>query len=210
MDEAAGAAARRVLRWAATRRSRSDLSWIDALSTEIDEIETGRSQLAWALGALRLIWTERRPTMRSTWHGRMVWVGSAGGLGGWRVYPPAVVGGLLIATWSYSHRQDDLLIPVLASLALAPYYGVIGVCWGRSRTIGTAALVGAVTAVAGFGIVVVLAAGYAAVSESGLTALLWLVFGLVFGFTVALVGAFSALVGAVLAHPTSIMRQLGR
>jgi hypothetical protein len=140
----AGSVARWLLRWATTRHDVSRPSWIHALSAEFDEIGTGRSQLAWAVGSLRVLWAERRMSRRSRLWVRLRWMGSAGGLGGLRVYTPAVVGGILMATWSYWHRDDDAPIPLIAAVLLAPYYALIGLWWGRRRTVGTAALVGAV------------------------------------------------------------------
>jgi hypothetical protein len=183
-------------------------SWIHALSAEFDEIGTGRSQLAWAVGSLRVLWAERRMSRRSRLWVRLRWMGSAGGLGGLRVYTPAVVGGILMATWSYWHRDDDAPIPLIAAVLLAPYYALIGLWWGRRRTVGTAALVGAVTALVGFGIVTLLTAIETAVTETAVRAAVWLVFGLVYAIMVALVGAFCGLAGGTLARPSSILRSL--
>jgi hypothetical protein len=126
--------------------------------------------------------------MGRKWRVRLRWLGSAGGLGGLRVYIPGVVGGILMATWSYRHRGVDAPIPVFAALMLAPYYALIGFCWARSRTVETAALVGAVTALLGFEIVVLAVAVYAGVTEFALKSVAWLVFGLGFVLVVGLAG----------------------
>ena len=71
-------------------------------------------------------------------------------------------------------------------------------------------LLGAVTALVGFEIVTLLTAIRAAATDSASTSVLWLVFGLGFSATVALVGAFCGLAGGTVAHPTSILRSMRR
>jgi hypothetical protein len=85
---------------------------------------------------------------------------------------------------------------------------LIALWWGRRRTVETAALVGAVTALVGFEIVTLLTAIETAATETGVNAAVWLVFGLVYATMVALVGAFCGLAGGTLARPSSIIRSL--
>lgn len=210
LDRTAGWMARWLLRWATTRCDVSRPSWIHALSAELDQIPTGRSQLAWAVGCLRVLWVERRTSRRSSLRVRLRWVGSAGGLGGVRVYTPALFGGILMAAWSYWHREDDAPIPLLAAVLLAPYYTLIGLWWGRSRSVRTAALVAAVTALLGFEFVTVLTAIRAAATHSASKSVLWLLFGLGYAAMVALVGAFCGLAGGSLTHPISTIRSMRR
>jgi hypothetical protein len=210
LDGAAGSMARWLLVWATSRRDVTKPSWIHALSAELDHIGTGQSQLAWAVGCLRVLWAEGRASRRSRLRVRLRWVGSAGGLGGLRVYAPALFGSILMVAWSYWHREDDAPIPLLAALLLAPYYALIGLWWGRKRSVRTAALVAAVTALVGFELVTVLTAIQAAATDSASKSVLWLFFGLGFATTVALVGAFCGLAGGSLAHPISTIGSIRR
>jgi hypothetical protein len=162
------------------------------------------------MGGLRLLWIERRTAMGRKWRVRLLWLGSAGGLGGLRVYIPGVVGGIGMATWSYWHRGEDLPIPLFSAFIFAPYYALLGFWWARSRTVGTAALVGAVTALVGFELVTLATAVYTAVTEFALKSVAWLVFGLGYALLVGFVGAICGLIGGALARPTAIIRALGR
>jgi hypothetical protein len=56
LDRLAARTARRLLVWGAARLEGTERAWLDALAGELDEIEGGRAQLAWALGGLRLVW----------------------------------------------------------------------------------------------------------------------------------------------------------
>ncbi len=211
VDRAAGSLAAWLLRWLTARGVSSTASpWIDALTAEMGEIGSGRSRLVWALGGAGLLIRQRLWNTGRRWRVRLCWVGSAGGLGGLRVYLPAVAAGLLMAVWSYGYRDADAPVPVLAALLLTPYYVVVGLWWGRRGRVETAALVGAVTAFTGFEIYVISMAILIAATESGLNALTWLGFGLGFALLVALVGAFCGLIGGTLAHPAAILRSIHR
>jgi hypothetical protein len=159
---------------------------------------------------VELLLSQRLMSIEPRWGLRLRWVGSAGGLGGLRVYIPAVAGGTLMAVWSYGYRDADAPIPVLAALLLAPYYGVIGLWWARRGRVETAALVGAVTSLVGFEIFVMSSAIYIAATQSALNSLTWLGFGAEFALLVALVGAFCGLIGGTLAHPAAIIRLVRR
>jgi hypothetical protein len=64
LDRLAARTARRLLAWSATQVDRGELSWLDALAAEMEEIEGGGAQLMWAVGGLRLVWRNgRRQTM---------------------------------------------------------------------------------------------------------------------------------------------------
>jgi hypothetical protein len=148
--------------------------------------------------------TERRRAAR------LRWVGSAGGLGGLRVYLPALVGGMLMAVGSYGYRDADAPVPVLAALVLTPYYAVVGPWWARRSSIEIAVLVGAVTALVGYEIFVMSAAVYMAATESAVNSLTWLGFGVGFALLVALVGAFCGLIGGTLAHSAATIPSIRR
>jgi hypothetical protein len=60
LDRLAARTARRLLAWSAARLSGNERAWLRALAGELDEIEGGRAQLAWALGGLRLVWLGER------------------------------------------------------------------------------------------------------------------------------------------------------
>lgn len=113
-----------------------------------------------------------------------------------------------MAIGSYWYRDVDAPIPLLAAVVLAPYYGLVGFWWARRARIETAAMMGAVTALVGFEIVVVLTAMLDVAMGATPKSVLWLVSGLLFAPTVGLVGAFCGLVGGALAHPTSIISTL--
>jgi hypothetical protein len=98
----------------------------------------------------------------------------------------------------------------VAALIVAPYYVLIGFCWVRSRTVLTAALVGAVTALVGFEIVLFDTAVYTAVTEFALKSVVWLGFGLAYALVVGLVGAAFGLAGGAVVHPASIIRSVRR
>lgn len=214
LDHAAGSVAAWLLRWAATRHISPELTWIHALGAEVDEVETGWARLTWALGVVRVLWIESRTTRRHTWLVRLGWIGSAGGLGAWRAYVPALVGGIAMTTWSYWHRGEDIPVPVFAAIVTSPYYMVVGFCWGRTRNIQTAALMGAATALIGFELTCVATAVYASLTASssygGFAVAIWLMFGLAWVLPVGFVGALSGLLGGVLAHPVSFIRSLRR
>lgn len=210
LDRAAGSVARRLLRWATSRRGGPELTWVHALGAELDEIATGWSQLRWALGAVRLRLIETSPARRHRWHVRLRWVGSAGGLGGFRVYGPAVAGGAAMSLWVYANRGADAPLPLAAAVFAGPYFAVIGFRWARRRTAPIAAAVGAVTAVVGFEIAIVGTAVYTVVTESALNATVWFGFGIAFALPVGFFGALAGLVGAVAAHPISSIRAFRR
>lgn len=210
LDRTAGSVARRLLHWATSGRSGQELTWVRALGAEVDEIATGWSQLRWALGAVRLRWIESSPARRRRWHVRLRWIESAGGLGGLRVYGPAVVGGIGMSLWVYANRGADAPLPLAAAVLAGPYFAVIGCCWARRRTPPIAAAVGAVTALVGFEIVTIGTAVYTVVTESALNATVWLGFGIAFVLPVGFVGAVAGLVGAVAAHPISSVRAIRR
>lgn len=172
----------------------------------MDEVKTGWSQLGWALGAVRLRWIESSPERRRRWQVRLRWIESAGGLGGLRVYVPAVVAGIAMSVWVYAHRGADAPLPVAAAVLAGPYFAVIGFCWARRRTAPIAAAVGAVTALVGFEIVTIGTAVYTVVTESALNAVVWLGFGVAYVLPVGLVGALSGLIGALAAHPICSIR----
>jgi hypothetical protein len=210
VDRAAGLLAGWVLRLLSAQGDPSTPSWIDALTAEMGEIGSGRSRLAWALGGVGLLLRQRLMTSKRRWIARMRWVGSAGGLGGVLVYLPALVGGILMAVGSYGYRDADAPVPVVAAMALTPYYAVVGLWWARRCSIEIAALVGAATALAGYETFVVSAAIYLAATESAVNSLTWLGFGVGFALLVALVGAFCGLIGGTLAHPAKIIRSICR
>jgi hypothetical protein len=121
-----------------------------------------------------------------------------------RAYGPGLAGGVLAGIWSYWHRDEDLPNLLLAAVMLMPYYGLIGFWWARrTRTTGTAALMGGVTAVLGFEVVILLTATQATITDTAGKSLLWLFAGLLFATPVFLLGAFCGLVGGALAHPAS-------
>ncbi|MGW4529248.1 hypothetical protein [Amycolatopsis sp. NPDC004378] len=210
LDRVAGSVARRLLRWATGRRSGQELTWVRALGAEIDEMTTGWSQLHWALGVLRLRWIESSPARRRRWQTRLRWIESAGGLGGLRVYGPAVAGGIVMSLWVYANRGADAPLPLAAAFLAGPYFAVIGFCWARRRTAPVAAAVGAIAAVVGFEIVTIGTAVYTVVTESALNATVWLGFGIAYVLPVRFVGAIAGLVGAVAAHPISSIRAFRR
>jgi hypothetical protein len=210
VDRAAGSAAAWVLRVLTARADRSMKAWMDALTAEVNEIRSGPSRLAWALGGVGLLLRQRLITSERSWRVRLRWVGSAGGLGGSRVYLPAVASSILMAVGSYGYRDADAPVPVVAAMALTPYYMVVGLCWARHRSIEIGALVGAVTALVGYESFVVSAALYLAATESAVNSLTWLGFGVGFALLVALVGAFCGLIGGTLAHPVVIIRSIRR
>lgn len=125
-----------------------------------------------------------------------------------RLYDPGVAAGVVVAICSYWYRDVDAPIPLLAAVVLAPYYALIGFWWARRARIETAAMMGAVTALVGFEVVVLLTAIQDAATDAVPKSVLWLFAGLLFAPTVALVGAFSGLVGGALAHPTTIIQTL--
>ena len=90
VDRAAGSAAGWVLRLLTARADSATQSWIDALTAEMGQVGSGRSRLAWALGGVGLLLRQRLLTSERNWRLRLRWVGSAGGLGGLRVYLPAL------------------------------------------------------------------------------------------------------------------------
>jgi hypothetical protein len=110
-----------------------------------------------------------------------------------------------MAVGSYGYRDADAPVPVVAAMALTPYYVVVGLWWARHRSIEIGALVGAVTALVGYESFVLAAALYLAATESGVNSLTWLGFGVGFALLVALVGAFCGLIGGTLAHPAVII-----
>jgi hypothetical protein len=55
--------ARRFLAWAAAHLEPADRAWIEAIAAEMDTIDGGVAQLAWAAGGLRLLWTFGRRDM---------------------------------------------------------------------------------------------------------------------------------------------------
>jgi len=71
IDRVCAAAARGVLVWAAARLDPTRRPWIEAVRAELDLIEGGVAQLTWAVGGLRLVWSERRirgmGKVRTTW-----------------------------------------------------------------------------------------------------------------------------------------------
>jgi hypothetical protein len=204
----AGQVAAWLLRLLTARGVSSATPWIDALAAEKGEIGTGRSQLLWVLGGVHILIRQGLSTLARRWCVRLRWVGSAGGLGGLRVYLPAVAGGLLMAVGSFGYRDADAPVAVVAALLLTPYYVVVGLWWGRTGRVETAALVGAITAFAGFEIFVTSMAILVAATESALNALTWLGFGVLFALLVALVGAICGLIGGTLAHPATIIRSV--
>jgi hypothetical protein len=208
LDRAAGSVARWLLHWASRRYRGQELTWTRALGAEMDEIATGWSQLHWALGAVRLRRIELSPARRRQRHVRLRWIESAAGLGGLRVYGPAVAGGIAMSLWVYANRGADAPLPLAAAVLTGPYFAVIGFCWARRRTAPVAAAVGATTALVGFEIVTTGTAVYTAVTESALNATAWLVFGIAFVLPVGFVGAIAGLVGAVAAHPISTIRAM--
>ncbi|MGH3373798.1 MAG: hypothetical protein ACRDP6_03570 [Actinoallomurus sp.] len=172
------------------------------MSAEVDEMETGWDQLTWALGVLPLVLVERGVAMRHTWRPRLVWLASAGGLGGLRVYGPAMAAGVLMVVWSWGRRGADEPVPFFAALIFAPLYVLRGLLTGRRRQVGIGAAVGATTALVGFAVVTLATVVYVGVTDSAFTSVAWVFFGLGFGIPVAAVGAMCGLVGAALAHPT--------
>jgi hypothetical protein len=133
-----------------------------------------------------------------------------GRFGDRRLYDPGVVGGVVAALWSYWYRDVDAPIPLLAAVLLAPYYAFIGFWWARKARLETAALVGAVTALVGFELVVLVTAMQAVATDAAPKSVLWLLAGLMFAPTVTLVGAFCGFVGGALAHPNAIIQNMGR
>ena len=127
-----------------------------------------------------------------------------------RFYGPGLAGGVVSAIWIFWHRDADLPMPLLAAVMLAPYYALIGYWWARRTRIETAALMGAVTALTGFEIGIVLTAVQAAATDTAVQPAVWLLAGLLFSPTVVLVGAFGGLVGGALAHPASFIQTLRR
>jgi hypothetical protein len=55
-DRATGAAARWLLAWTARSLGPSHRTWIDAMRAELEAIDGGGAQFAWALGGLQLGW----------------------------------------------------------------------------------------------------------------------------------------------------------
>lgn len=205
LERAAGAAARALLGWAVGRLDPSQRVWIQALRAEVDEIGGGWAQLAWAMGGVRLVWVERRRTVRRRWRARLRWLGSAGGRGGMRVYTPGVVCGIVMSVWSYWQRNVDLPIPLIAVVMFVPYYALAGFWMARNRSVEVGALMGAVTAVLGFVTVSLTMIAYAAGTEPWLKPVAYILFSLTFLIPAAFVGATCGLVGGTLAH-SSIVR----
>lgn len=143
--------------------------------------------------------------MGRAWRSRLLWLASAGGLGGLRVFGPGVACGIVMMAWSYAHRGEDARLPLFAAFVLAPAYVLRGLLAARGRTVSVGALVGAVTAVLGFEIVVLGTAVYVAATESWLKAALYLGFGLGYVIPVAVVGTVCGLAGGALAHPKAII-----
>lgn len=208
LDRAAGSAARRLLRWAGGRHS-SQGTWVRALSAEVDEIDCGLSQLAWALGVLPLVLVERGTALRRTWRPRLLWLATAGGLGGLRVYGPAVTAGMAMLVWIYEHRYTQTGGPVLAAaVVFIPFCVLRGLLAARRRSDDVAAAVGAATAAVSFFVVVVGVAVYVGVMVHGFVWVAVPVMSLVFAVVVAAVGAACGLLGAALAHPARTMRAI--
>ena len=70
LDRWAESAARRVLAWIAERLDPSYEPWGKALAAEVDDMHSGWSKLRWALSALTLAWSFRRPStprVAGTW-----------------------------------------------------------------------------------------------------------------------------------------------
>jgi hypothetical protein len=152
---------------------------------------------------------ERTTRAGRIWRPRLLWLVSAGGVGGLRVYGPAVVCGIAMAAWSYVHPGDDEPPIVVAALMFAPFYAVRGLLAARRRSVWAGAAIGAVTAVVGYAIALISAAVYAGATESVFqSAVVLLLFFLAFLIVVASVGAICGLVGAVLAHPRTANRSL--
>jgi hypothetical protein len=204
LDRAAGAAARALLGWAVGRLDPSRQVWIHALRAEADEIDGGWARLAWAVGGLRLVWTERRRTMRHRWRARLRWLGSAGGLGGLRVYSPGVVCGIVMSVWSFWQRNVDLPVPLIAVLMFVPCYGLAGFWTARKRSVEVGTVVGAVTAVLGFVILSLTMIVYAAGTEPWLKPVAYILFSLTFLIPAAFVGATGGLIGGALAHSSGV------
>lgn len=171
-------------------------------------METGWDQLTWALGVLPLVLVERGAAMRHTWRPRLAWLASAGGLGGLRVYGPAVAAGLLMIVWSWGRRGADEPVPFFAAVMFAPFYVLRGLLTGRRRQVGIGAAVGAVTALVGFATVMLFVVVYFGVTDSAFMSVAWVFFGFGYGIPVAAVGAMCGLVGAALAHPTASARSI--
>jgi hypothetical protein len=209
LDHAAGSAARRLLGWASGRRTSSQGTWIRALSAEVDEMDTGLDQLAWAVGVLPLILVERGSALGRTWRPRLLWLASAGGVGGLRVYGPAVVAGILMLAWTYEHRGTETGAPVLfAASMFIPFCVLRGLLAARRRSADAAAAIGAATAVVSFVVFVLGAVVYVGIMVSGTVWVALPLMGLVFGLVVAAVGAACGLLGAALAHPTTTIRSI--
>jgi hypothetical protein len=60
LNRLAARLARAVLAWTTGRVDAARRPWLEALAAELDEIDGGLAQLAWALGGLRVLWLDRR------------------------------------------------------------------------------------------------------------------------------------------------------
>jgi hypothetical protein len=66
-DRLIDAAARRVLAWSVDRVEPDRRPWIEAISSELDLVESGPARLVWALGGLTVVCRTRRSTLIRTW-----------------------------------------------------------------------------------------------------------------------------------------------
>lgn len=211
LDRLAGTAARRLLAWAGGRSAVSDRPWIRVLRAEVDELGTGLDQLAWAVEVLPLVLAERVAALLRRWRPRLVWLASGGGLGGLRVYGPAVVSGMVMLAWMYGHRAHlESGAPLLAALRLLPYYLVFytgrGLLTARRRSDDAAAAVAAATAVVGYLVVVAGASAYIGATVPGAVWVVLPITSLLLVFVVAATGAACGVLGAALGHPATTIR----
>jgi hypothetical protein len=67
IDRLASHIARRLLGWSSKHVHENEQAWLDALSAELEEIESGGAQLLWAMGGLRLVGVGRWRAMSSAY-----------------------------------------------------------------------------------------------------------------------------------------------
>jgi len=197
-DLVAARAARALLAWSAGRVDPWDRVWIDAMRGEVDEIGGGWAQLAWAAGALRLVWIARSRAARRE-------------LGAWPEAAHIVAGGVVLAVMSlvaFATNVPDLrqTSPAQVFGFLVLYVVVAGFLSGhRTGRVVTGAWAGVACGLALATVVCVAAfitaahVGVGEVARSGFVGLVGIAWGAV-GFFVVLGAACGALGALAVTH----------
>jgi hypothetical protein len=139
LDCVARAFAYRVLTWVGERLDPERRVWLVGLRAELDVIENSGEQLCWAVGGLRLLWTERRYTMPGK---SRVWAAT------WDICLLGVVLGVLEVALLVAWRDLPEEVAPWRGLAafLLVYFALAGLLAGRrTGTVARGAVAGLVT-----------------------------------------------------------------